>query len=110
MIQTLRRKQHTNGLTRPIPAAIARISQEFVDLPAKSSLARESYTAPGCLQLRQGGVSSVGHIYSKKWKNTENNVYVSYRFTVTDINSMEDMDDEKALYCIRKITDFLGKL
>ena len=43
-------------------------------------------------------------------KITENNVYVSYRFTVTDINSMEDMDDEKALYCIRKITDFLGKL
>ena len=40
----------------------------------------------------------------------ENNEYISYRFTVTDINSMEDINDEKALYCIRKITEFLGKL
>lgn len=43
-------------------------------------------------------------------KITENSEYVSYRFTVTDINNMEDMNDENTLYCIRKITGFLGKL
>jgi hypothetical protein len=41
---------------------------------------------------------------------TENDQYVSYRFVVTDTNDMEDMNDEKMLYCIRKITEFLGKL
>ena len=43
-------------------------------------------------------------------KITENSEVVSYRFSVTDINNMEDMNDEKALHCIRKITGFLGKL